>query len=42
MRQSKQGVTTLLRCQVVKKMSNIKKSNIWTMEEVHTKNNKLT
>ena len=26
------------RCQVVKKLSNVKKSNIWTMEEVHTKN----
>ena len=30
------------RCQVVKKMSNVKKSNTWTMEEVHKKNNKLT
>ena len=29
------------RCQVVKKMSNVKKSNTWTMEEVHKKN-KLT
>ena len=29
------------RCQVVKKMSNIKKSNVQTMEEVHKKN-KLT
>ena len=28
-------------CQVVKNMSNIKRSNIWTMEEVHTKS-KLT
>ena len=27
------------RCQVVKKMSNIKKSNTWTMEEVHKKIN---
>ena len=26
------------RCQVVKKMSNGKKSNTWTMEEVHKKN----
>ena len=25
------------RCQVVKKMSNVKKSNTWTMEEVHKK-----
>ena len=29
------------RCQVAKKMSNVKKSNTWTMEEVHKKN-KLT
>ena len=29
------------RCQVVKKMSNVKKSNTQTMEEVHKKN-KLT
>ena len=29
------------RCHVVKKMSNIKKSNMQTMEEVHKKN-KLT
>ena len=29
------------KCQVVKKMSNVKKSNTWTMEEVHKKN-KLT
>ena len=29
------------RCQVVNKMSNVKKSNTWTMEEVHKKN-KLT
>ena len=28
------------RCQVVKKMSNVKKSNTWTMEEVHK--NKFT
>ena len=27
------------RCQVVKKMSNVKKSNTWTMEEVHKKIN---
>ena len=27
----------LKRCQVVKKMSNVKKSNTWTMEEVHKK-----
>ena len=26
------------RCQVVKKMSNVKKSNTWTMEVVHKKN----
>ena len=25
------------RCQVVKNMSNVKKSNTWTMEEVHKK-----
>ena len=25
------------KCQVVKKMSNVKKSNTWTMEEVHKK-----
>ena len=28
------------RCQVVKKMSNVKKSNTWTMEEVHKKKKK--
>ena len=27
------------RCQVVKKMSNVKKSNTWTMEEVQKKIN---
>ena len=26
------------RCQIVKKMSNVKKSNIWTVQEVHRKN----
>ena len=32
-------VKLLKKCQVVKKMSNVKKSNIWTMEEVHKKIN---
>ena len=31
------NVKLLKRCQVVKKMSNVKKSNIWTMQEVHKK-----
>ena len=30
-------VKLLKRCQVVKKMSNVKKSNTWTMEEFHKK-----
>ena len=37
----KKDVKLSQRCQVVKKMSNVKKSNTWTMEEVHKKN-KLT
>ena len=32
-----QDVKLSKRCQVVKKMSNVKKSNTWTMEEVHKK-----
>ena len=32
------GSVKISRCQVVNKMSNIKRSNIWTMEEVHKKN----
>ena len=32
---SKKDVKLSKRCQVVKKMSNVKKSNTWTMEEVH-------
>ena len=38
---SKKDVKLSKRCQVVKKMSNVKKSNTWTMKEVHKKN-KLT
>ena len=37
----KKDVKLSKRCQVVNKMSNVKKSNTWTMEEVHKKN-KLT
>ena len=37
----KKDVKLSKRCQVVKKMSNVKKLNTWTMEEVHQKN-KLT
>ena len=35
----KKDVKLSKRCQVVKKMSNVKKSNTWTMEEVHKKIN---
>ena len=35
--QMSKNVKLLKRCQVVKKMSNVKKSNIWTMQEVHKK-----
>ena len=35
----KKDVKLSKRCQVVKKMSNLKKSNTWTMEEVHKKIN---
>ena len=34
---SKKDVKLSKRCQVVKKMSNVKKSDTWTMEEVHKK-----
>ena len=34
-----QNVNLSKRCQVVKKMSNVKTSNTWTMEEVHKKIN---
>ena len=36
----KKDVKLSKRCQAVKKMSNVKKSNTWTMEEVHKKINK--
>ena len=36
---SKKDVKLSTRCQVVKKMSNVKESSTWTMEEVHKKKN---